>query len=152
MNKAESPQTKIDAYQALLDSGEDLSLRREVAIRLMDSPATTHELTQDFPERSANAIRPRVNELLRMGCVRRTDTRMNPSGNDAFVHELTRKGELYAQGDIDPSLPPTLASRKQAVVEAAREHIQESDIEGLVAAVVEHDELAKRMDPEGEYL
>ena len=84
-----TPQTKTDAYKRVKESGEDVSLREKVAASIADKPATTSELSDRFPEHSSNALRPRVDELLRMGCVKRSDTRINPSGHEAYIHHLS---------------------------------------------------------------
>lgn len=101
MNDGKSPKTKLEAYQEILEEGTDASLRKRVAAALSEQPMTTHELTQEFEE-SANAIRPRVNELLRMYCIKRTYTRKNPSGHEAYVYEITSRGLDYLDGAIDP--------------------------------------------------
>lgn len=145
------PETKIDAYQETKDSGEDVTLRREVAQELSVAPMTVHQLTKKFPERSKNAIRPRVNELLRMGCVKRNGKRTNPSGNEAYVHHITHLGERYAQGKVDPDPKPPVAELRREALETAREFLRgEESREDLAIAVERVDAMQAKMDPEGE--
>lgn len=148
---SESTDTRADAYRTIRDAGEDVSLRRQVAHAIATSgPMTTHELGQQFPERSLNALRPRVNELVRMGCLERDGTRTNPSGHDAYVHHLTDQGRAYLRGEIDPEPDPPLAELRRMVVKAARDHVNGDIDTAMLAAVVErHDTMQRRMDPEG---
>jgi len=146
-----TPQTKADAYRDLLDSGEDVSLRRRVAAALHDSPATTSELADRFPDHSSNAIRPRVNELIRMGCVTRDGTRTNPSGHDAYIHELTDDGRAYLRGEVDPDPGDTVAQHAKDTVAVARRFVRgEADRAELVEQVAKHDATKQRFDPDFE--
>ena len=142
------PQTKIDAYQHVRDSGEDVSLRKLVAAELARESLTTHELAKRL-DHSKNAVRPRVNELIRMDCVRREGTRENPSGHDAAVHHLTPTGERYLRGEVDPEPDPPLAQAKRNVVDAARDYLAGKIDESVLGGVVEyHDRLERKLDPE----
>jgi hypothetical protein len=142
--------TSLDGFESIREAGDDVTLRRQIAQRLRGNPMTTRELADDFPERSLNAVRPRVNELLRMGCVERDGKRENPSGHEAYVHHLTGLGERYAVGDVDPEPDPPLADARRNVVEAARDYCEGAIDQHILEAVVErHDALAARLDPEG---
>lgn len=148
MTGGDTPSTSKEAYQQVLDEGEDVILRRRVAAALGDGSKTTHEIIQQFPEKSANAIRPRVNELIRMGCVERLGTRTNPSGHDAYVNHLTSRGERYALGEIEPTPSPPIAELKKEVVDTARAFLRgEAPEEDLRYAIMEHDDAKRRMDP-----
>ena len=143
------PDTKLEAYHTIKDSGEDKSLRWGVARTLVDGPKTTHEIVQEFDEKSANAIRPRVNELVRMGCVRKSGRRTNPSGHEAYVNHLTSTGYLYLQGQADPDPDPTISELKSDVVEVARQFLREEiDRTELAVAVERVDAMKAKMDPE----
>jgi hypothetical protein len=141
--------TRTEAYQAIKEAGEDVALRRRIAAALAERPMTTHELAQAFPEHSKNAIRPRVNELLRMDCVARVDRRTNPSGHKAYVHELTTTGHAYVGGDVDPDPEPPVSEHRKRVVEIAREVARgKADRDVLTLAVQKHDAAKRRADPE----
>lgn len=145
----DTPTTRTHSYQELTDDGEDVSLRRQVAQALADAPATTAELAGRFEERSANAIRPRVNELIRMDCVERDGTRENPSGHAAYVHHLTPTGERYLAGEVDPDPAPPLVDLAADVVDAARAFCAGAvDADALKRAVKAHDGVKLRRDPE----
>lgn len=145
----EIPQTRIKAYREWRDAGDDVSLRRRVAAALADQPRTTHELTEAFPEHSTNAIRPRVNELVRMECVRREGRRENPSGHEAYVHHLTDRGKAYLEKRITPEPGPTESELKTNVVDTAREVVRgNADRDVLQLAVEKHDSRKRQMDPE----
>jgi len=144
-----TPSTKRQAYEELKDAGEDVSLRLQVAAALDEQPDTTAGLAKRFEDRSANAIRPRVNELLRMDCVERDGKRENRSGHEAYVHHLTERGARYLAGEIEPSVGPTVAVQAKAVVSIARGVVtDQQDLETLRAAVQEHDETKAQLDPE----
>lgn len=148
MSADTTPQTKAEAYREVKKAGDDVALRRRIAAALTGGGRTTHELTTEF-DHSKNAIRPRLNELLRMGCVRRTDTRTNPSGHEAYVHELTTQGYRYAAGEIDPDPAPPLAEHRKRVVKVARAVCRgEADRDILQLAVERHDAAKRRADPE----
>lgn len=145
----DTPKTKLKAFEQIRESNEDDSLRKQVARKLVDEPMTVHEITQSFEERSKNAIRPRVIELLRMDCIRREGTRTNPSGNEAAVHHLTDTGWRYVQGKVDPEPDPPVSQLKSEVVEAAREFLREEiDRTELAVAVERVDAMKAKMDPE----
>lgn len=129
-----------------MDSGTDESLRYQVARKLFeDGSQTTHELAQAFNDRSKNAIRPRVNELLRMGCVRRQGTRTNPSGHEAAVHHLTTRGVQYLRGQVDPEPGPTLSELKTDVVDVARKVVSgEAERDILQLAIEKYDSEKER--------
>ena len=144
-----TPQTTTDAYKRVKESGEDVSLREKVAASIADEPATTSELSDRFPEHSSNALRPRVDELLRMGCIERSGTRTNPSGHEAVLHHLTNTGERYLRGEVDPDPGPTLSELKTEVVDAARAVVHEdAPIDALKTVVQNHDaeKLAREPD------
>lgn len=143
-----TPQTKIDAYQDILDSGEADTKRRAVAAALAKDSMTNHELAEVLPL-SKNTIRPRVNELLRMHCAYREGTRTNPSGNEAAVTHLNEKGRRYLRGEIDPEPDPPLAEIRRKAVDAARDFLAGDIDEGVLRAVVEHhDRVKRRFEPE----
>ena len=138
--------TSRAAYADTRATGTDVSLREQIAASLKANPATTHELGERFPERSANAIRPRVNELLRMKCIERRGTRENPSGHAAAVHHLTDLGRAYLRGEADPEPGPTLAERKSDVLRVARAYVEgRCDRDVLRCAVESYDAAAERM-------
>ena len=144
-----TPDTKREAYKRVKASGEDVSLRKKVAASIAEEPATTSELSDRFPEHSSNALRPRVDELRRMGCVERSGTRTNPSGHEAYVHYLTTTGERYLRGEIDPDPGPTLSELKTEVVDAARAVVHEdAPLDALETVVENHDaeKLAREPD------
>lgn len=145
----DTAETSIRAYKKILAEGDDVSLRRRVAAAIADNPSTLSELDAVLDEHSTNAIRPRVNELIRMGCVERRGKRRNPSGHEAYVNHITERGWAYIRGDIDPDPEPTIAERKTKVVDIAREHVRgAADRDVLRLAVERHDEAKRRADPE----
>lgn len=144
------PDTSHDAYKAIRENNEDVSLRRRIALELLDASLTTHELNQRIQDHSLNAIRPRVNELLRMGCVVRDGKRTNPSGHDAYVHHLTNTGERYVQGEVDPELGPSLSEAENAVVEVACDYVDGRVDRGVLGLVVGwYRDVQARFDPKG---
>lgn len=144
-----TPQTKTEAYKHVKESGEDVSLRRKVAASIADEPATTSELSDRFPEHSSNALRPRVDELLRMGCVERSGTRTNPSGHDAYVHHLTNTGARYLRGEVNPEPGPTLSELKTEVVDMARAVVHgDAPADALETVVNDHDATKLTRDPD----
>ena len=144
-----TPQTKTDAYKRVKESGEDVSLRKKVAASIADDPATTSELSDRFPEHSSNALRPRVDELLRMRCIERSGTRTNPSGHEAVLHHLTNTGERYLRGEVDPDPGPTLSELKTEVVDAARAVVHDdAPIDALETVVQNHDAEKLARDPD----
>lgn len=144
----DTPQTSIDAYEEVLDAGDDVTLRRRVAAALADEPMTTNELVRRFDEGS-NAIRPRVNELVRMGCVERDGKRRNPSGHMAYVHHLTPTGRRYVRGEVEPEPDPPVSELKTKVVEVSRAYLAgDVDRDILRLAVERHDDMRRRADPE----
>jgi hypothetical protein len=145
----DTPHTKTAAYREIKDAGEDVSLRRKVAASIATDPATTSELSDRFPEHSSNALRPRVNELLRMGCVERSEKRTNPSGHEAYVHVLTSRGERYLRGEVDPDPRPTLSELKSDVVTVARAVVNGDAQEAALETVVnDHDAAKLARDPD----
>jgi predicted ArsR family transcriptional regulator len=141
--------TSVAALKQTVADGEDVSLRRQVAAALAERPQTTNELCDALPEHSANAIRPRVNELVRMGCVERDGTRENPSGHAAYVHHLTDTGRAYLDGECDPDPDPPLSEYRKRVVEVARQVTRaDVDREVLDIAIEQHDKARQRADPE----
>lgn len=144
-----TPQTKTDSYRAIKDAGEDEPLRKRVAAAIASEPGTTSELADRFPERSANAIRPRVNELLRMGCVERSGKTTNPSGHEAYLHHITSTGEAYLRGECDPEPRPTLSELQGDVVDVARSFVSGSTNQERLAEVLKsHDGAKIRRDPD----
>lgn len=142
--------TKKEAYQELKASGEDLSLQKEVAKTIAEvGPMTTHEIAGEFPSREKNGIRPRVTELVQMGCLRREGTRMNPSGNEAAVHHLTSLGWSYLLGRADPDPKPSVSELQTQAVDVARQYLREEVNRAELAMAVERvDEMKSRMDPD----
>lgn len=142
-----TPDTSLTAYA----NTDDAPLRKQVAQALATRPMTTRELADALPERTLNAIRPRINELLRMGCLTRDGKRENPSGNAAYVNHLTPLGKRYLRGEADPEPDPPLAAIRRNVVDAARDYCAgDIDADTLAAVVRYHDGVAERLDPEGE--
>ena len=141
--------TSRQAYKEILENGTGESLRKQVCAYIAGEPSTTHELSKAFPERSQNAIRPRVDELIRMGCIIRDGKRENPSGHEAYVHHITQTGEEYLQGKIDPKPLPRLTELEGVVVVTARAflagHMSESE---LKETVVTHDTAKHRRNPD----
>ena len=149
MSKSETPQTKRDSYEAIKNAGDDVTLRKRVAATIAMQPATTAELADRWPDRSANAIRPRVNELIRMGCVERRGTRENPSGHDAYIHHITPKGKRYLRNEIDPEPDPTLTELQSTVVDVARSYCHgDASKDELEQAVKNHDGAKLRREPD----
>jgi len=145
----DTPRTKLEAYRAIKEAGEDISLRRKVAASIAQDPATTSELADRFAEHSSNALRPRVDELMRMGCVTRDGTRTNPSGHKAYVHHLTATGDRYLRGEIDPDPGPTLSELKTEVVDMARAVVNDdASTDALERVVQNHDAAKLARDPE----
>ena len=141
--------TSRKAYKEILENGTDESLRKQVCAYIAGEPSTTHELSKAFPERSQNAIRPRVDELIRMGCIIREGKRENPSGHEAYVHHITERGEKYLQGEIDPTPNPPLSELQSNVVETARQFCTGNfDMVLLEAALETHDTAKHRRNPE----
>lgn len=144
-----TPRTKADAYRAVLDRGEDVTLRKQVAAHIAKDPATTPELAARLSGRSKNAIRPRVNELLRMGCVRREGTRTTASGHEAFVHHITTTGQRYLAGECDPDPDPPLSELAVDVVDVARRVVAgQADTDDLHTAVARYDGAKQRRNPD----
>lgn len=145
----DTPTTTLEAYNDLTDDGDDASLRRQVAAAIAQDAGTTPEIAERFPDRSKNAIRPRVNELVRMECVRRDGKRKTAAGNKAFVHHITTRGERYVRGEIDPDPKPPLSELATDVVDAARAFLaDELGNEGLTDALQQHDGAKLRRKPD----
>ena len=142
--------TKLEAYQTIKEEGTDISLRQQVALVLAgNEPLTTQEIAKQFPKRSLNAIRPRVNELLRMDCIKRDGRKTNPSGHDAYLHHLTDTGIRYLNGEVDPEPDPPIAELQRMVVKAARDYCNDKvDVAILKTVVDRNDRVQKRMDPD----
>lgn len=141
--------TSLTAFEELREEDEDVSLRKQVAAEIAANPATNEELYQRIENRSRSSIRPRVNELVRMGCVKREGTRETMSGNDAYVHHITDKGRDYLEGEVDPDPLPPLSQVQTKVVQIARQVVYGStDQETLESAVLKHDALKRRRDPD----
>jgi len=144
----DTPRTKLEAYRAIKEAGEDISLRRKVAASIAQDPATTSELADRFDEHSSNALRPRVDELMRMGCVTRDGTRTNPSGHEAYVHHLTATGDRYLRGEADPDPGPTLSELKTEVVDMARAVVNDdASTDALETVIQNHDAAKLTRDP-----
>jgi len=145
----DTPRTKLEAYRAIKETGEDISLRRKVAASIAQDPATTSELADRFDEHSSNALRPRVDELMRMGCVTRDGTRTNPSGHEAYVHHLTATGDRYLRGEADPDPGPTLSELKTEVVDMARAVVNDdASTDALETVIQNHDAAKLTRDPD----
>ncbi len=141
--------TRRSAFKSVKEAGEDITLRRRVANALSATPMTTHELAKEIPDHGKNAIRPRVNELVRMGCVKREGTQTNPSGHEAYVHRLTALGRDWLRGVAEPDPDPPLADLRRKVVEVARAYSRgDCDRDILQLAVERHDAVKQDMDPE----
>lgn len=146
-----TPQTTRKSYQHIRDSRDDVALRKRVAAQIAVSPSTTMEATQALTDASRNAVRPRINELIRMGCVKREGKRENPSGKDAYVHHLTDTGERYLAGEIDPEPNPPLSELQADVVEIARAFCAGEATENELQERVEtHDDMKAKRNPEWE--
>jgi len=144
-----TPQTTRQSYQHIRDSGEDVALRKRVCAAIALEPSTTKETKQALGDASLNAVRPRINELIRMGCVRREGKRENPSGMVAYIHHVTPTGKSYLAGDVEPEVAPPLSELQRNVVEVARAFCA-GDVgqEALTDAVSEHDTIKKQRNPE----
>lgn len=146
---AQKTDTSTDAYKEIKEAGDDVALRRRVAAALASKPMTTSEVDDAFPEHSANALRPRVNELVRMDCAARKGKRENPSGHEAYVHHLTDLGHRYLEGDVDPEPTDTISGHQGKVVAIAREFLRgNADKDILQLAVENHDAAKQRMKPD----
>jgi len=145
----QTPQTSHDSYRAIRDSGDDAGLRKRVCAAIALSPLTTKETKQALGDASLNAVRPRINELIRMGCVQREGKRENPSGMDAYIHHVTPTGKRYLAGDVDPEVAPPLSELQRNVVEVARSFCA-GDVgqATLQDAVSEHDTIKQQRNPE----
>jgi len=154
MSKAHTdttPQTTRDSYQHIRDHADDVALRKRVAAQIAIEPSTTMEVTDGLGDASRNAVRPRVNELIRMGCVKREGKRTNPSGMDAYVHHITDTGKRYLAGEIEPTPNPPLSELQAKVVEIARAYCaEESDKDDLQEAIEAHDSAKQQRNPEWE--
>jgi len=144
-----TPQTSHDSFRAIRDSGDDAVLKKRVCAAIALSPSTTKETKQALGDTSLNAVRPRINELIRMGCIRREGKRENPSGMDAYIHHVTPTGKQYLAGDVDPEQAPPLSKLQRNVVDVARAFCA-GDVsqEALADAVGEHDTIKKQRNPE----
>lgn len=117
-----------------------VSVRRRVAAHLGLEPLTTPEVAQRVSDVGRNTVRPRMLELVRMGCVRRSGTRPTESGRSATVHHLTALGVEYVRGVADPSVEPPLATYRRRVVDRARAVARgEATVQALGAAVHRYD-------------
>lgn len=146
-----TPDTSLEAFKEVRDSGDADNLRRRVAKEIAGDPRTTNELGKAIPDHSANAIRPRVNELIRMGCVKRDGKRRNPSGHDAYINHITPRGREYIHGLIDPDPGPTVSELQSKIVAIAREVVRgRADVDVLQIAIENHDKARRRADPEWE--
>lgn len=144
----DAPTTTTDAYRSILDGGEDATLRRQVAAQIATASGTTPDIAGRFEERSKNAIRPRVNELVRMGCVKREGTETTAAGNDAFIHHITSRGERYLRGEIDPDPKPPLSELATDVVDATRAFLSGGcGRDELEVAVQRHDAAKQHRNP-----
>ena len=150
-----TPETQRDAYKRYSDSGEKLTMRRKVAIELMqaDNGLTGEEAAQLFPESKATSVQPRLTYLVRAGGARRQGRRKNEaSGEPAMVHYITEKGEKFARGEVSlPEEPPKMIDRKNKVVDIARKYcrgdVDKAMLELAVDLLEDHEE---RMKPDGD--
>jgi len=146
-----TPQTTRQSYQHIRDTADDVALRKRVAAAIALSPSTTMETTQALSDASRNAVRPRINELIRMGCIEREGKRTNPSGMSAYVHHITETGERYLAGDVDPEPNPPLSELQAKVVETARAMCAgEATTDDLQERVEAHDSAKQKRNPEWE--
>jgi len=143
------PQTSRESFKAVRDANDDVALRKRVAAHLCLTSATTLETTQALGDASRNAVRPRINELIRMGCVRREGKRENPSGKDAYIHHITETGRAYVRGEVDPTPNPPLSELQAEVVTVARAYCAgEASKDALSEAVKSHDDVKQKRNPE----
>jgi hypothetical protein len=148
-SSAADTKTRDDAFAAIIESGDDVILRKQVAAHIGHEPMTPHEVTQQFPDRSKNSIAPRLTELIRMGCAVKKGTRTTPAGNEAYIHHLTETGEQYVKGEVDPPQQKTVSEHKTEVVDAARKLLRGEINQTILRLFVEdHDEAKSRVDPE----
>lgn len=147
-----TPSTSVDAYRELIDSGEDVTIRKKVLAAIAEEPRTSTEVAGRISGRSEKATQPRISELIRMNCVERDGKRTNPSGNDAYIHHVTETGEKYLRGEIpQPEMEPRLSELKSEVVWVARAVSRgEADMDVLKLAVERHDDQKRRLDPDWE--
>jgi len=146
-----TPQTTRQSYQHIRDTSEDVALRKRVCAAIALEASTTMETTQTLEDASRNAVRPRINELIRMGCIKREGKRTNPSGMDAYVHHVTPTGESYLAGDVDPTPNPPLSELQAEVVETARAMCAgQATTEDLQEQVERHDSAKQKRNPEWE--
>lgn len=141
--------TSVEAYRDMLTNEEDNILRKRVCAAIALEPRTINEVTDRFEDRSANSIRPRINELLLMGCVTRQDTRTNPSGHKAYIHRVTPLGTQYLNGTADPDQAKRISEHESEVVALARQFARgEASEEELTQRVLRHDVAKERMNPD----
>lgn len=141
--------TSIEAYRELLTNEEDTILRKRVCAAIAIDPQTINEVTERFETRSANSIRPRVNELVLMKCVTREDKRTNPSGHDAYVHKVTQLGTEYLNGTADPEQTTRVSQHESDVVSVARQFVKgEASEDSLTEQLRQHDTAKQRMNPD----
>jgi lipid II:glycine glycyltransferase (peptidoglycan interpeptide bridge formation enzyme) len=142
--------TQIEAFNSILESGTDVTVRKEVAAHIGKDPKTLHELV-DVTGRPKNSISPRLTELVRMGCVIKKGRRETPSGQTAYVHHLTDKGEKYLKGEVDPSKRKSVNQERKDLVEVARKYIHgKTNLDELEFRVEKFEEAKERADPEWE--
>lgn len=145
----ETPETSKTAFKEVINDNENVIIRQRVAAAIADQPATTDEITKKFPNRGKNTIRPRINELIRMGCVSREGKKTNESGKEAYVNHITQTGIEYVHGNADPDLEPPIAELADDVVSFTREYINGNVDEKALKSVLErHDEAKMRRKPE----
>lgn len=141
--------TSVEAYRDLMNNEEDTILRKRVCAAIAIEPQTINEVTERFEDRSANSIRPRINELLLMGCVTRQDTRANPSGHAAYIHRVTPLGTKYLNGTADPDQAKRVSAHESEVVSVARQFTRgEATEEELTQHLLQHDAAKERMNPD----
>ena len=132
------PQTSIDSYLETIDSGEDLTLRKVVALVLRQTPMTRWELANEaLPEKSENALGARIPELKRRGLITAIDTKENPSGREAQVYTTTEEGDQWLAGEIpEPDPLPSLQEVMREVAQTAENYVQDTATEADLQAAV----------------
>jgi len=145
----EDPETKKESYKEMVESGDDAVNRKRVAAALTMDPMTIEEATAQFDDIVRNNVRPRLYELVKMGCAVREGKRENVSGHDAYVHHITEKGRRYLRGEINPDVPDSLAEVKGEIVETLRRHRNgEATWDAVEQLLLKHDEMKGCLEPD----
>lgn len=154
MSKApHATDTSVRAYQEILDAGRDDNDQRYIAalIAQADDGLINEEIAKrsGIPRRTVN---PRVNELLRKGVVERDGTeRETDSGGSGKVHYLTKTGERFIRGEVDPEEVEPVSKQRRRVLDIARKYVNgDVDEDILQIAIERHDDLKRRQNPDWE--